>query len=88
MTSELGELFSAWKAHKREVKQHNKENSTKLLQQRGIPFKICNDGLHLIIETKNSITDFWPSTGKWCIKNKKRVGRGIFNLLRELDKED
>lgn len=86
MPSELGETFEAWRKHRREVKQNNKNYSTQLLKDSGIEFAEHNEGLHLMIRLNSDIVDFWPSTGKWHMRRNNKWGRGVFKLLSELKK--
>lgn len=74
-------------------KLKNKEWSTKKLQSEGVDFKSFNDGLHLTINHKGAVIDFWPTTGKFKtqkIKGKKggKEGRGVKNLLSYLKSFD
>lgn len=84
--SELGDTFDALHEHNREKKRNNMEQSTKILRDRGINFQSKNNGVHLIVEHNGCTVDFWPSTGKFMFRKENFVGRGVFNLLKRLQK--
>lgn len=67
---------------------NNRENSTKILTEKCIPFTIHNGGSHLIIHIKETKIDFWPGTGKWVVRGGQE-SRGVFKLvdyIREISK--
>lgn len=69
-----------------ENKAHNIRESVALLELCKIPFVTTNE-IHYIITTHEGIIiDFWPSTGKYIYRTTKKIGRGVFNLLKEIDK--
>lgn len=68
-----------------ENKAYNIRESVALLELCMIPFKTSN-GIHYIIEKDDIVIDFWPSTGKYIYRKTKKTGRGVFNLLKEIDK--
>lgn len=79
--SDIGEIYKALKNSNNEKRENNRENSTRILKEKGVAFEIKNYGNHLIVEGKESLIDFWPSTGKFITRNGK-TGRGVFNLLK------
>ncbi len=82
--SEMGEDFNAWKAAKREKKANNLSASTDILAKAGVNFTSHNNGVHLIVQHKDRLIDFWPSTGKWGVRSANLWGRGVFSLLKLL----
>ena len=85
--NELGEAFSVWKEHKAKKKKQNKISSTELLTKCGFDFESKNNGNHLIVYFCGRIADFWPSTGKYCVRG-GRYKRGVKNLINDLKKEN
>ena len=77
------EFFDAYKAYWKDKHQSNREKSTALLIERGIKFESRNDGVHLMIQTEKGRVNFYPSTGLY---NGALQGRGVFNLLKEVEK--
>ena len=77
----MREDFRAYDQYNRMKKQANKQFSTNLLIEQGINFESRNDGLHLVIRTRNGNINFFPSTGLF---NGALKGRGVYNLLKEL----
>lgn len=66
----------------RRKREENKKRSTAILNELGLPFEIHNDGFHLVIRHPGGVVNFFPSTGRYTgLFN----GRGVFNLLRDLD---
>lgn len=53
-----------------------------LLVDRGVNFDSNNYGRHLVIRDSGLIIDFWPSTGKWTVRESGKYRRGVFNLLK------
>jgi len=60
-------------------------SSADILRRNNIPFVSNNNGIHLMVGNP-VVADFWPSTGKYIFRNPRIVGRGVFNLLKELKK--
>lgn len=79
--SELGEIFKAMREAGREKRASNKQFSTALLAQKGIPFESKNHGDHLVVTGKKGLIDFWPSTGKFKPRWMKKYMRGVRKLL-------
>ncbi len=59
----------------------NREHSTKLLVESGIPFSLHNGGAHLIVKVRHGFVDFWPGTGSWVCRSTKKQGRGVRKLI-------
>lgn len=74
--SDLGETFKAWREEKRRKKKSNAKSSKAALTNAG--FKFTEFSTHHL-RVKNF--DFWPSTGKWISVDKKKEGRGVFQLI-------
>tara|TARA_R110002126_G_scaffold80580_1_gene199491 strand:- start:2381 stop:2650 length:270 start_codon:yes stop_codon:yes gene_type:complete len=80
---DVGEDYKAWKEMKKKNKTLNLTKSTQTLISMGIDFESKNDGLHLVVKSKNGIFDFYPSTGLYT---RRGVGqrRGVSSLIREI----
>ena len=92
MENEVTEMWREIRKERREKKRNNRKSSTDILLENGIKFESKNNGVHLVIDTSNrrtrgKIIDFWPSTGKWIVRNGKK-GRGIRRLLELMENED
>lgn len=83
---ELSEFYKDWNEEKKKKKESNLEQSTKILESKGIRFESKNFGVHLIVTHNNKIADFWPSTGKWSVRGSGSYRRGVFKLIKELEK--
>ncbi len=68
----------------KEKRADNKQKSTTILTNLGIPFTSRNNGVHLIIGYQSKTIDFYPSTGVWIYRGspENQRGRGIFELLK------
>ena len=84
---DMGETFRAWDAQKKEKKASNLEFSTKKLIELGVDFESKNGGFHLVISHNGKIVDFWPSTGKYKFRTRKKYCRGLKKLTKELGVE-
>ncbi len=81
--SDLGETFKAYKQERREKKTLNAINSEDILIQRNIPFKKFTED-HYRVGDYN----FWPSTGLFIHVKENKRGRGVFNLLKLVEKNE
>lgn len=77
-----------WEEHRKErqqKKQRNREQSLNILRKNGVYFQCLSDisGHYRVGEF-----DFWPSTGKYIERSTKKHGRGVFNLLEKVGKND
>jgi hypothetical protein len=63
---------------------NNRQSSTHLLVEEGIPFETRNKGAHLIVYQGAVRIDFWPGTGLWCVRGTKHYKRGVRLLIKEL----
>lgn len=78
--------YAALKEAQRAKRQSNTQQSTALLQSRGIAFETKNRGAHLIVRHAGRVVDFWPSGGRFIEREgAKAQGRGVFNLLKALE---
>lgn len=80
--SDIVLAFKARKEASRKKKLSNQDWSTQKLVDEGIAFESKNWGNHLIVETQNGKVDFWPSTGKFIVRDTGKHGRGIRQLLK------
>ena len=67
---------------KSQHKIQRRDDVVEFLKQWNIEHRIVNNGWHIIIAHKGKIADLWPSTGKYRIDGKYKVG--VFSLLEEL----
>jgi hypothetical protein len=65
---------------------HNRENSAYLLDKNDIEYEVKNGGAHLIVSHNGLVADFWPGTGKYTIRGTNMYNRGVFNLLKDLNR--
>lgn len=82
--SEIGDCFKALKERNKAKKLSNIESSTLMIMDKGYDVDIKNNGVHLIVSHNNKVVDFWPSTGKFIVRNGK-TGRGVKRLIKELE---
>lgn len=79
MPSNDNDDWSGFSQAMRSAKQQRhadwKEANTTLLAASGIPFTSTNNGEALLIrERGRSPIDFYPSTGRWRVDNKRTLG--------------
>ncbi len=80
--SDMGDLFNAHKKMKQEKRSDNREQSAEILARAGIIFESRNIGAHLIVSSSIGVIDFWPGTGKWIVRDKKKITRrGVAKLV-------
>jgi len=80
---DIGEHFSALRKHSQAKRKNNLDYAITKLQKLNIVFKILNPNGHLLIDEY----DFWPTTGLFINRNTKQKGRGINNLIRNLNND-
>lgn len=80
--SELSEDFVFLREESMRKRAANRENSARILREKGIPFEEKSAGVHLILKARDGepFADFWPGTGLWIIRATQRRGRGVFKL--------
>ena len=83
--SEIAQSFKFLKEQSKAKKISNMEYSTLMLIDKGYDVNIRNNGVHLIVKHNDKIVDFWPSTGKFIVRN-GCTSRGVKNLIKELNK--
>ncbi|PCJ26736.1 MAG: hypothetical protein COA94_04885 [Rickettsiales bacterium] len=66
-------------------KENNVDQSIQILTDRGIELK-RHTRYHYCITGNLGKIDFWPSTGKYLTSYNTTIGRGVFNLIKEVDK--
>lgn len=85
----MGDVYRLWNKRKKEKKESNRAQSTKLLEDLNIEFDSYNYGVHLVVYgDEGDVVDFWPSTGKWIVRKMNKKGRGVFNMLKWLRRRD
>jgi hypothetical protein len=79
---DLKDLFAGMKEESRAKKSYNRFSSEEILIQKKIPYKIFTADHFRVGDF-----DFWPATGLFIhVKTKKR-GRGVFKLIKNLEKK-
>lgn len=81
----VGENFAEIKKQSQIKRLKNRIQTQKLLKNTGVKFTEHNNGAHLVITADEIVFDLWPGTGKYLNRNTKEYGRGVFNLLGEID---
>ena len=84
MSAEDYQGYKDLKKLKQSKCSNNRHKSTELLVNYNINFTSHNFGAHLVINHNGELIDFWPGTGKWCVRRGKE-GRGVFKLLKLLN---
>jgi hypothetical protein len=80
--SDDGEMWAAIKEEGQKKRWKNFDASLTILQKRGIKFQILNESnAHCRIGK----WDFWPTTGKFINRKTHKTGRGVFNLIKEIE---
>lgn len=80
--SELGDDFRAWREHRRKKKAKNLEFAPDIFREHDVKFRMLSDDHFRVGEF-----DFWPSTGLFIRRKNKERGRGIYNLIKIIQKE-
>jgi hypothetical protein len=76
------EIYAEMKEEGKARKKYNRQNSIRILEEKGIPYKLLSEGAgHYRVGDWN----FWPSTGKFHNIKTGKVGRGVFNLIKLLN---
>ncbi len=78
----MGDTFGAMRQDSQRRRIKNLDSSTKLLIEKGIKFESKNNGIHLIVED----FDFYPSTGLFKNRKTGKKGRGVFSLIKQIQK--
>lgn len=74
-------MWNAIRADSKEKRWDNFQKSLKVLDDAGIVYRIADEVTGHI---KIGDWSFWPTTGKYYHQRKKWRGRGVFNLLKNL----
>lgn len=53
-----------------------------MLTRNGIEFEEKNGGVHLVVTHKGKVADFWPTTGRFCVRGTGQYKRGVRLLIR------
>jgi len=83
---DVGETFKMMKDQNKEKRASNRGTSAEILKARGFLFDVRNHGAHLIVWYLDGAVDFWPGTGKWIVRDTKKIGRGVFSLVKFISK--
>lgn len=87
MGESLDDTVAMYRANREESQARrasNRERSANLLSEHDVDFETKNGGAHLIVKGAGKTFDFWPGTGKYVDRQTKKLGCGVFNLLRAL----
>lgn len=79
--SDIGDIYKVMNKMSSEKRSRNLISSTEILDNHNIEYESKNNGVHLIVKGIDGLIDFWPSTGKFNLRNGKS-GRGVFKLIR------
>jgi len=79
--NEASELWRAWHQLRAAKRAANRDASTLMLKNAGIPFESKNDGAHLIVAGRY---DFWPGTGLWQARGERTKQRGVHRLIARI----
>ena len=79
--TEITEMWRAVRHMRQEKRADNREQSTKMLEEKDVDLEVKNMGTHLIVRHCGKVVDFWPGTGKWIDRTGPK-GRGIRGLLK------
>ena len=60
------------------------DSSLKKLKDKGIQFTVRNKGLHLIVRYDKKIADFWPTTGRFKVRDEWGYRFGVDLLIEKL----
>lgn len=83
----MAEEFKDLTCIRKKRRAANTKSSTAIVDDAGVQYKSYNRGVHLVIEGKDALIDFWPSTGKFKTRD-GHTGRGVYNMLRHCDVEE
>ncbi len=86
---DMAEGFRAMTKHKKEKREHNTFDSTRILEKamrvlKTFTMEKKNDGAHIVVFAKNDTFDFWPSTGLFISRGTKKKKRGVMKLIQYL----
>lgn len=70
----------------RERRESNRKSSADMLTANRIKFESKNNGAHLVIALHDRTIDFWPGTGLFTDRKTKKNGRGVYNLVKKIDR--
>jgi len=79
------EYWQALKLDRNEYKARLQKDNTKILNDFNIAYTIHNNGYHYQIPFKDTIIDFYPTTGKIYDKSTGFKGKGIQTLLNYME---
>lgn len=79
--SELGDMYNEMRADGKLRRENNHKGSIKMLDDNHVKYEQLDPYHYRVGEF-----DFWPSTGVYIHRPTQRKARGVFNLLRALNK--
>ena len=85
-TNEDTEMWAEIRKHSQQKRELNRINSTQIVMewgQKNNAIVIVFNEAHLRV---NERFDFWPGTGKFLDRVTGRYYRGVFNLIKSLEK--
>lgn len=78
-----GDLWRDVREESQQRRGRNRAHGEHLLRHRGVPFVSHSNGVHLVVAER---FDYWPGTGLWIERSTGKRGRGIRNLLSEVER--
>lgn len=79
--SDEADVWAGLKVRSQIKRSQNRMGSAELLRRAGIEFDSHNMGAHLVVKHAGKVVDFWPGTGKWCVRGGLVQNRGVNGLM-------
>lgn len=76
-----------WDKESQERRAEHRNNAPRILTLYEVPFQLHTEA-HLKVWSSSDTYDFWPGTGKYTSRSTGKSGRGIFNLIRRVRREN
>lgn len=70
----------------KERRAKNRVSSAEILKSHNIEFESKNGGAHLVIRLPDRVIDFWPGTGTFIDRKHNRNDRGVFSLIKKIQR--
>jgi len=77
--------YAFLKERSKEKRARNRAHSAERLDRVGIKYESKNAGAHLIVYSQQDVYDFWPGTGKFKRRGSSKYGRGVGNLIGQIN---
>ena len=82
------DFYNYQREESRKKRAKNMKQSTEILVKNKINFTSYNNGVHLFVSHNGFEVDFWPTTGKFIFRNSDSKGRGVFKLIKQLNRKE